>query len=349
MFARLLETPSRANAWRWCALASAAILLHYLAGLMVAAQGVVYLIGRRERALRTWPSLLAFVPAAAWIAYHAPRLAQFSAMPAWHPLVTPSSALDLAVSVVAPLAPWMPAAVGLVLMAAQLTRPKGGKDPSAPAELPHLWLAVGASALGLALMLVLGALKPVLTPRYLIPVVPGLLLGAVLCARRSSHAPLMYFGLIAIYLGAALRPGALQEAARRGVPYGYEAGSTLLMQHGVDHLVFVWDHPAARFEHPDSMQRVAAVFFQRARRPVTVTTLAPTEDQDANRLALAAAKQPNSGIIWLYDRGSATSARRFAPRIGEADPRWGCEHVGDEVIGTLACYRGTDQPARPGG
>ncbi len=339
IFAQLLDKPTSANAWRWSGLACVAILTHYLAGIAVAAQGLIYLLSRRERALRTWPALLAFAPAAAWMFYHGPRLAEFSGMQAWHPFVTAPAVVRLVGWAIAPLTPWMPAAVGLVLIGALLKPRNAATDEPDAVAVPHLWLAVGAAALGLGLMLILGAIKPVLTPRYLIPMVPGLLLGLVLLARRSAYAPWIYFSLMAIYLGAALRPGALQEIILQRVPYGYEGGSTTLMRHGVHHLVFVWDHPAARFEHPDSMQRVAAVFFQRAGRPVAVTVIAPTEAQDANSLALAAATPPHSGIIWLYDRSSVTSAQRFPPRISEVDPRWTCEREGDATIGTLTCYR----------
>lgn len=307
--------------------------------IAVIAQGLVYLLSRRERALRTWPALLAFAPACGWIGYHGPRLAEFSRMQAWHPFVTAQSAVSLLAWAIAPLTSWMPVVVGFVLISALLTSRKTTTEGPDAAPVAHLWLTVFAAALGLGLMLILGAIKPVLTPRYVIPLIPGLLLGVVLIARRSAYAPLISFVLMAIYLASALRPGALQELVRQGVPYGYERGSTTLMRHGVNHLVFVWDHPAARFEHPDSMQRVGGVFFQRAGRPVMVTVIAPTPTQDANTLALAAATPQRSGIIWLYDRTSVTSAQRFPPRISAADPRWTCEREGDTMIGTLTCYR----------
>jgi hypothetical protein len=62
-------------------------------------------------------------------------------------------------------------------------------------------------------------------------------------------------------------------------------------------------------------------------------------DQDANPLALAAATGPRPGIIWIYNRRGATSARTFPPRIQALDPRWTCERVGDAEIGNLACWR----------
>jgi len=337
-FIQLLETPNHGRAWRWCSLASCAILLHYLCIVPVAAQGLTYVVSQRRKALRTWPALAAFAPAAAWMAYHAPRLAIFSGMAAWHPLVDGFGALELIATAINPVSPWVAIGVGLIGIVALLrTRPPVEGDELGSDA--HLWLAAGASALALALLLALGAVRPILMARYLIPVVPGMLLGVVLCVRRSAYAKLLSFTLMTLYLGAALDPAPVMARVRQAAPYGFETGSSYLMGHRVRRVVFIWDHPAARFMDPASLRRVGEVFFKRAAYPVEITPLAPLETQDANRLALAQAKADHSGVIWLYDRLSQTSARRFPPRIHESDPRWTCQRSGDDVIGALACYR----------
>ncbi len=334
-FARLLAGPSRANALRWCAVAALAILTQYLALIAVAAQGLVYLIVHRRTALSTWPALAAFVPVGAWMAIHLPRLADFAGMQSWHPLVGPTVAVSLAAFAIDPSTPLVLPLAALILIAA-LARPAPVHTGGA---LSHLWLTALAALLGLALFLGAGAIRPILTPRYLIPVVPGLLLGLVLCARRSAHSRAAYGALMALYLAAAMGPSALQSALRLGAPYGYERASDTLMRRGVTQTVFVWDHQAARFERPASIERAGAVFFRRARYPMVVTPLRPDESDDVSALALAAATGTRPGIIWIYNRDSPTAARTHPPRIAALDPRWTCERSGDETVGSLACWR----------
>jgi hypothetical protein len=350
LFARLLAQPSQANAWRWSAVAACAILLHTYALLAVAAQGLVFLAIHRRVLPRTWPALLAFVPPAGWIAYHATHLAKLSGMKAWHPLVTPSVAVDLTAFALNPTTPWVLAGVAAVMAlsllktaaAAPESGPEGAGERAEEVATPdtHLWLTALAAAVGLAFFLLSGALQPVLTPRYLIPVVPGLLLGVVLCARRSAYAHLAYFSLMALFLGVALRPSEFVGRLRQGAPYGYETGSATLLRHGVTHVVFIWDHQATPIMLPASMERVGAVFFQRAGHAVRVTPLAPREGDDINTLALAAATGLHPGIIWVYNRDSPTASRHHPPAIVARDPRWSCERTGDGVVGSVACWRG---------
>lgn len=334
-FAALLAQPGRRNAWLWCGLAAAAVLTQYLAAIPAAAQGLVYLAARRKQALRTWPALLALTPTLGWMAFHAPRLRAFSGSDvAWHPLVTPQTAMLFTAFTVNPSTVLGLPVAGLLIAAVLLS---GRRPASEPAS--HLWLAVAAAGVGLALMLVFGALRPSLTGRYLIPLAPGLLLGLVLCARRSARPGLAYAALAVLYLGVALWPGAFTASQRQGAPYGYEQASATLMRHGVTQVAFVWDHEATRIEAPASLERAGAVFFRRAGYPAAVTPVITRPDQDANPMALAAATGPRPGIIWIYNREGATSARRFPPRIPALDPRWRCERTGDEEIGSLACWR----------
>ncbi|MDB5436438.1 MAG: hypothetical protein JWR47_2695 [Phenylobacterium sp.] len=340
-FARLLERPSQRDAWLWCGLAAAAILTQYMAAIPAAAQGLVYLAARRKQAFRTWPALLAFAPMLGWMAFHAPRLRAFSgADVAWHPLVTPATALQFTAFTVNPSTPLGLALAALLIAATLLMAPRSPPQAKAePDPATYLWLVVGAAVAGLVLMLIFGALRPSLTGRYLIPLAPGLLLGLVLCARRSAHPRLAYAALMALYLGVALWPRSFIAGLREGAPYGYEQASATLMRHGVTRVAFLWDHEATRIEAPASLQRAGGVFFRRAGDPVAVTPVVTRPDQDANPLALAAATGPHPGIIWIYNRRGATSARSFPPRIQALDPRWTCEQVGDGEIGNLACWR----------
>jgi hypothetical protein len=343
LFARLLAAPSRRAAWAWCAVGAAAILLQYYALFVVATQGLIYLAAHRGRALRTWPALMAFAPALAWMAYQAPELAAFSAIaPTWHPRVTPASsaefigfAFDPSSPLVTPLAAL--AMLAFLLLDRRLAAPGEAREAAGPA--PSLWLTAAAGLAALALFLAAGALRASLTGRYMIPAVPSLLLGVVLCARLCVHARLAYLTLVTLYLGAALTPGDFQTALRGRSPYGYEDASATLMRHRVTHVVFIWDHEGARFVRPDNLRRVGEVFFRRAGDKATVTPLIAGPTQDVSALALAAATGPHPGIIWIYNRDSGSAARAFPPRIAQIDPRWVCERYGDPRLGSVACYR----------
>jgi len=340
LFARLLLAPNRRNAFLWCAVAACAILIQYYALIGAAVQGLVYLAARREKALHTWPAVLAFAPAFGWMAFHFPRLRAFAdGQVAWHPLVGPADALGLTAYAVNPSTPLvLPLAAIVVIAGLFVPRPPAQEQDESPPPM-HLWLVAVAALAALVLTLASGALRPSLTSRYLVPLVPGLLLGLVLLARRSARAHLVYAALVILYLGVALRPAAFNDTLRLGAPYGHEQASSLLMRHGVTDAVFVWDHEATRLMAVSSLQRVGAVFFRRAGDPVAVTALAVRPSDDVNRLALAAATGSRPGIIWIYNRHGATSARAFPPRIPQIDPRWTCERTGDDMVGTLACYR----------
>lgn len=344
LFARLLLAPSRRAAWAWCAAGAVAILLHYYALMAVAAQGLIYLAYRRGPALRTWPALFAFAPALGWMAFHAPRLAAFSAVaPTWHPMLNSTRALAFTAFAINPGSLLVPPAVAVALLGSRLlgrAEPRlPGEGDEAAAMAPHLWLAALSGVLALGFILLSGALRPTLTQRYLIPVAPGLLLALVLCARLSARAHLTYLTLVVIYLSAALLHGDVRTAASSRIAYGYEDASDALMRQGVTHVVFVWDHEAARFMPRSSLERVGAVFFRRAGNGAVVTPLATDSGQDVNTLALAAATGPHPGIIWIYNRDGGTSARTFPPRIPQIDPRWDCQRFGDATRGSLACYR----------
>ncbi len=338
-FARLMEAPARRRAAAWCALACLAILTQYVAAVPAAAQGLVYLAVHRRRALATWPALLAFVPAAAWMAYHADQLSRFGqGAVAWHARVDASLALGLLAYVFGPVSALvLPLSIGALPLVGLIA----GRHPPGEGPRPdrRLLQVFGAALLGLGLMLAVGALKPVLVARYLLPLAPGLLLGPVLFATRLRRPNLAFALLAAIYLATPLATGAFGQALRLGVPYGYETASGTLMAHGVRRVVFVWDHETAAIQAPASLARAGGVFFARARWPAQVIPLAPKPGQDVNQAALAAAQGPNAGIIWLYNRTAPTAARTVPPAIPALDPRWSCERAGDATIGTLACWR----------
>jgi len=338
LFAELLRQPSRRAALTWCAAGSAAILTHYYALIVTLAQGLVYLAACRGRALRTWPAAFAFVPAFGWLAWHAPRLQAFTAASvAWHARLDAARAAAMTGFAFDPANLFVGLGVAALIAPAMLWL--GRRTPWDAAEARHLWLAAAASLAALLLTLVSGALHPSLTGRYLIPAAPGLLLGLVLVAGRMPRPRLAWTALAALYLAAALRPAAFSDGLKSQSQYGFETASQILMQQGVTDVVFAWDHEATRIMPPATLQRLGQVFFRRAGSAVRVTPLVIRPSDDVNAAALAAAHGARPGIIWIYNRAGHTAAAARPPRIPDLDPRWRCRRIGDEQVGSLACWR----------
>lgn len=332
-FAALIRTPTSRRAAVWTGLAALAILTHYYALVLAAVQGVAFLALHRRTALRAWPAALLFVPAFAWLAIHAPRLAQFGRTEvAWHPAIGPLDAAGLAAATIDPSAP----VVGLALVVLFAPACLILRARAAPAPL---WIAAGASAAALGLTLLSGALHPSLTARYLIPTAPGVVLALVLLAQGARWPKATLAVLAAVFLATALRPDGFVAGLRSRAPYGFEVASNDLMRAGATDVVFAWDHEVVGLMPSDTLARLGGVFFQRKRYPVRIVPLAARPIDDLNGLLLEAAKRPHTGIVWLYNRQGRTSAAAHPPAIAEHDPRWTCDRIGDETVGTLVCWK----------
>lgn len=342
-FAGLMQAPGLRRATLWASICALAILVHYYALFVALAQGLVYLARHRQTALRTWPAAFAFLPAFAWIAYHAPRLAQYSNLSkAWHPPLDAGRALELVAFAVGPTQPLILPMMTVLLAALWFLGRAKSRPPSEarrPAPGPLALTAV-AGILAMAFMLAFGLVGSGISPRYLVSLAPSLLLGIVLISGASPLPGLSYLGLVALCLGVQVKPamdalGTRRELAR----YEFETGSDALMAQHVSDVVFVWDHELSPIMEPDTLRHLGGVFFERAHRRVRVTSLVVPVDHDANRDILAAAKGLRPGLIWMFNRSGQTAAHRYAPAINRLDPNWRCAQVGDGTVGSLSCYR----------
>ncbi len=341
-FARLLRRPSLATGALWGALAALTVLTHYYALFIVAGQGLVLLGRWRLRAFKAWPAAVAFVPALAWMAYHAPRVAQYGRPDvAWHPPLSLDDALGVIGFSFAAYAPYLAigAAVALIAFTLSSRLNPAAVAPTAAEPVDTAAWVTAAGLIALALALASAALRPTLSPRYLIPLVPSILLGVSLWAQALRRAPAVPAALMAAYVVFGLNPVALAQASRLGAPYGFEAGSRFLAAGGVTDLTYVWDHPAAKIMDPGSLQRIGAAYFQRAGLKVAVHPLVAAQSDDPNRLLPAAAQGARPGLLWIYDREGRTAAHDHAPRIAQLDPRWTCRTFGDGQTGSMACLR----------
>ena len=334
-FVRLLRRPGLAVAAQWCGLSALAILTHYHAAIPTALEGLAYLALARGAAVRTWPAALLFVPVAAWLAVHAPRIAAFTRPDiAWYRLLTwkrlgalaayPIGSQELAFTLMA---------IGGAALMVYVALPSRGR-PSPPRPTLRLWIAFALALLGAGLVIGMGFLRPTFTDRYLVPFIPALLLGVVLVAQRlGRRVPLVYAALVIAAAGFAV-PWASTELRSGWRYYNWEQASHDLMRGRPQRLVFVWDHPASQVLEPDQIEDVGGFFVRRAGQPVEMATVRLVPGADPNPALVAAA------LIWAYDRGVlGTAARRYLPNLSQLDPTLICRNYGRGSVGVLACDR----------
>jgi hypothetical protein len=173
----------------------------------------------------------------------------------------------------------------------------------------------------------------------MIPIAPGLLLGLVLAAQGSARPKFAAAAVALASLALAVRPAVFVQGLEGRSAYGFEDASEILMRHGVSDVVFAWDHEVNALMPASTLERLGDVFFQRSGAPVHVRALTIQPSDDVNRTALAAASGPRPGLIWIYNRNGRTAAAAHAPRVSELDGRWTCQRIGDDRVGSLACWR----------
>lgn len=339
-FVRLLRRPDRRRALIWCVLAGLAILTHYHAAILGGLQGLAYLALARERAMRTWPAALTFLPVAAWLGWHGPRLAQFADPGvAWYPILRPDR-LGRVANYVTGSQDFSVALLGVGAVALALGLILGRPPGSGPRAQPALWIAVAVAALGAVLAVVLGMLRPTFTDRYLVPYEPALLLGVALAAQALARRFAWTFAAVIVAAVAVAAPWAEREVRHGWRIYNWEIASQDLMRARPQRLVFLWDHPANPVLARDELDAVGGFFFARAGAPVEMRSPMVGADEDPNLKLLAEAAPPGSAILWAYDIGvRGTAAIRHRPRIEALDPSFQCRDYGRGSVGVVACDR----------
>ncbi|MGC1302194.1 MAG: glycosyltransferase family 39 protein [Caulobacteraceae bacterium] len=346
-FLRLLHRPDTGRAALWAALGATAILTHYDAILLGAAQGIIYLAVHRVRAVKTWPAALLFAPAFGWLLFHMPRIQAFTRPDiAWYSPLHASQLWAVA-GYIAGREPqlW---ALGFIATGALTVRfawPGGERTPSIGS---NAWMGVLAAAVGAGTLILVGFFRPSFTFRYLTPFAPGLLLGFVLLVRTlgGRRAPVALAALIIAF--AALSGWALQYKHFRMAPrrYNFERASRELAQAHPSRLVFLWDHPVDPVLHREQLAALGGFFLHRSgsTTPVDAVILKPGEDPNIRLLAEAA--PAGAAILWLSDSVvQGTAANRFPPDIAQRDPSWRCRQYGWGRFGVVGCTRPTP-PAR---
>lgn len=336
-YIRLMTAPDRRTAWVWASLASLAGLTHYHALLVSGLQGLALLYVHRGRALQLWPAAFAFVPAFAWLAVHAPRLADYARPDvAWYEPMTPSLAAGF-IRYVLGGAGWLHIGIlaGLIVLSQAMAwrRPAAPIAPMAEARRALHW-AVMASLIGLMIELALGTFRPMLTDRYLVPLVPGILLGLVIAIGQSRYY-LASLAALVIAFGVTITPSDLRAKRVEKTDYGFAPASSFIADSPAKRLVFTWDHPAARILDAQSLAQLGGFFVNRAGRDMPVTAIVLPPGRDGNAV-LQRASPSDAGVIWIYNRARASAARHRPP----VPLLWhgrDCQLEKTRWIGTLAC------------
>ena len=341
-FVAVLQGPTRRAAWVWTTVSSLLILAHYYGAILLAFQGLAYLIIHKRRAVATWPAALAFLPAAAAIAVHAHRLIAFTTPgTAWIPLLRwPTDLYWKAIfffgnaGLIFIVLLWLAVTVLLRLLSGSL------RDMFRIETADRVWIASACSLAAVALAFGVGFFAPVYVDRYLTAFVPGLMLGLAKFANRferdSRFSAAVLAGLFFAYtIGWMiwLRP------MRDIHDFNFETASNALIPTRPTRLVFVWDGPMR--PEPSQLAALGGFFFDRAglKTPVDVVVLRKA-GEDPNPVLLARASPPGSAILWISDRGvRGTAANRYPPAIGKIDPAWQCRNFGDWQYRVIGCSR----------
>jgi hypothetical protein len=186
----------------------------------------------------------------------------------------------------------------------------------------------------LAAELSLAFARPMLTDRYLVPLVPGILLGLVMIAEKWGRKGTGLAALVLMF-ALSLGPQKLREHLIFKTAYSYQMASGFLLKHGVTTLVFACDHPSARILDRGSMAKLGAFFLARSGHPVPTKVVVLRPGDDGN-LLLQNAAGDGASILWIYNR-----ARQSAARYAPPNPfQWGerqCNWQHGTWVGTFAC------------
>ncbi len=301
------------------------ILTHYLAGLLVAAQGIIYLAKHRRRALAISPAAFAFAPVALWLLAALPRLQSFAGL-SGTPLLNFGRAVTVInflfgnIFVIAVLLLFL---VGLFLWR-RLGMRCASDENAAPASSSAARYAVLASFLAAAAMLAIGFYRPMITFRYAMPIAPGILLGCALIFEPARKRWLLSF-LAPCLLFAAATVQASTWPLNHKDHISFEAAADSVIAAGAKHLVFFWDNRARLAAEPDLLARGASFSFERKGYDIDVSMLKLAEGEDPNTRFIASADKDRTALLWIYETASlGYVAKQYPPRIAELDPSWRC-------------------------
>ena len=344
-FMRVLKTCTPARLLLWSGLGAAAVLTHYFAGFLVAVQGAMLLWKWRWTLAKKSFALAPLGIAASWLLYHLPRLGQYSRPDVlWYD--TPSF-LDIIHYALFSFSGWDPLLAVLLAFALFVALWRSGwkfgahelgeqPDWKSAWSIEPTHLAFLSSLLALVVILLMSTVQPSVTERYLVPLMPGMVLGVVMLASQIHRKELALALVVLLYCFLALIPLAHRNYIQGRSFYGYEQLSDFVANARPTDLVFVWDHPAAKILDQRSLEKIGGFFLRRAGLDIKVHALILSESDDPNTAIRAAVTNDRTGVIWLYDALHRSAAAHNPPRLKSA-PGWNCldQRSYSKIRGTL--------------
>ena len=332
-YVRLLAQPSVRNAVGWASLGCLMILTEYHSLLLIGCQGIGYLALHRKRAIRTWPAVLLYLPAVAWMWAHMPRVLQYADANAYiHPIVRFDNVLGILGFVVGN---WVLAV--LLLIVALVLGVLFGPIKDAPS---NAWLAAATATVSAILLIAIGSLNAIFTTRYLMVFIPGISLGiSLLAAHFGQRWKLVPVGIIILYGIFAWNWKTENDQADAKLILSFEHASRELEKNGIDQLVFLLDSPLTNVLQPSQLEALGGFFFRRQGLTIPITPIFLRPGDNPNeRLLDAAATTPRSAILWLYVPSARNTAILSYPvRIEQINRAWFCSDFG--TPGVVACHR----------
>ncbi|MBX9898635.1 MAG: glycosyltransferase family 39 protein [Qipengyuania sp.] len=331
-FIRAWKTCASWNLLLWSGLGAAAILTHYFAGFLVTTQGLMLLWRWRLQLARRAHALAPLGLAAAWITYHLPRIRDYARPDVvWYDPISWQEVLRYAIFTFGGLNPMFAILLVLALGGALWisnwefggTKLAVGRVHRHTPEIEPIHVAFVSAALSLVFILLISSASASLTERYLVPLVPLMLLGVVLVSLSIGRSNLALSLVVFAYAAVAINPTGYLESLEERSFYGYETPSNFVAQAQPTDLVFVWDHPAAKILDRGSLQQIGGYFLNRAGLDVNTNALILSKSENPNVAIRAAVKNDRTAIIWLYDAQHRSAAARFPPKL-DGRPPWDC-------------------------
>lgn len=346
VFIRIQHGLDARRALTWACLSSTMILTHYYAAALILVQSLMILWKYRLQVFSFWYAAVPFVPTAMWGIYHLPRLLEYARPDvAWYETVNLYSAAQFAVFTFGPPGFAFVSLVAGVLVALYIAH-RASRKPRDGEERPRdtaLLAACVASATTFALLIVVGIFQASLTDRYLVPVVPGILLFLVALLQRHARPTIAMLVMVIVFLTGALTYQPLKERLWSRANYGYEEASDFIAQYKPTNLVFLWDHPATKILDRDSLDQIGGFFLRRSGIPVQVEVIYLDGSRDPNLVLTEAATGARPAILWLYNAARKSVADDYPPTLSSS-PDWTCRELrsynddGDLTIGSIGCF-----------
>lgn len=363
-FMQAFRSPSSRYLMLWAAIGAVQLLSHYFAYFLVAIQGLVLLARWRAELVRRWYTLLPFVLPFAWTLYHVGRVTEYGRPGiAWYDPTDFIAALRYTLfSFGAPSTSF--AAVLILALGGALWKsnwrlaPRGlPLAPTAPAGAgPAIAWTVGTAVAALVVMLVFSSIKASLTDRYVVPMVPAMLLGVVLVAHRIPRRDVAYPLVVLVYAVVSLSPVELTRELQNRSNYGYERASDFVEKSRPEQLIFLWDHSNTQILDQTSLRRIGDFFLIRNGLAPDTVALQLKKGDDPNIAIREAVTSDKAAVIWLYDAQRNSAAKRFPPRL-ERDGGWDCRDRRSHLfrsetkkkelwVGTVGCVTTGEGAAR---